>query len=111
MKKALIACLFLPLSPLFLRAQIANNTSLVGTVTDASGGVISGSKVTAVEEETKIAYSATTNAEGYYAITFIKTGTYDITVESNGFKKMTTVGIPVAAEDPARACGALTHRP
>ena len=74
MKRALLACLILPLSPLFLRAQIANNTSLVGTVSDASGGVISGSKVTAVEENTKVQSEAVTNAAGYYSITFIQPG-------------------------------------
>ena len=102
MKKALVYALMILLSPLFLRAQISNKTSLVGTVEDATHSAISGAKVTAVEESTKIVYSATTNAEGYYAITFIKTGTYDITVESAGFKKVTTVGIPVGIDVVAR---------
>src|SRR6202035_5792922 len=69
--RALICCLVLLLSPMLLEAQIANNTSLVGTVVDSSGGVISNSKVIAVEENTKVVSSAVTNAEGYYAITFI----------------------------------------
>ncbi len=89
MKKTLLSCLILLLSPLFLKAQIANNTSLVGTVTDPSGGLVSGGKVTAVEESTKVQSVAITNAYGYYAITFIQPGTYDITVEQSGFKTMT----------------------
>jgi hypothetical protein len=101
-KKALVCYLVLLLSPLFLRAQISNNTSLVGTVTDPTGSAVSGVKVTAVEQATKVKYSATTNGEGYYAITFIKSGAYDVTVELTGFKKATTVGVPVAVDTSAR---------
>ena len=98
MKKALVYCLVLLLSPVFLRAQIANNTSLVGTVLDSTGSTISGAKVTAVETSTKVQYTATTNDAGYYAITFIQPGTYDVTVEQTGFTKVSTVGIPVAID-------------
>ena len=98
MKKTLVCSLVLLLSPLFLRAQIANNTSLVGTVLDASGKTIGGAKVKAVEEATKVMYSATTNAEGYYTISFIQPGIYDVTVEQPGFKQETTVGIPVSVD-------------
>lgn len=102
MKKALVYCLAVLLSPLFLRAQIASNTALVGTVVDATGSAVNGAKVTAVEESTKVSSSAITNAEGYYAITFIKSGTYDITVEQKGFKKVTTTGVIVAIDTSAR---------
>lgn len=102
MKKALMCCFALLLCPLFLRAQIANNTSLVGTVQDATGGAVKGAKVTATEESTKVQYQATTNAEGYYAISFIKPGTYDITAELSGFKKINTVGVPVSIDMAVR---------
>lgn len=102
MKKTLLSCLVLVLSPLSLRAQIANSTSLVGTVSDSSGGVISGSKVTAVEENTKVQSVAVANAEGYYAITFIQPGTYDITVEQSGFKTVTKTGVVVPIDQAVR---------
>ena len=113
MKKALVCCFVFLLSPVFLGAQIANNTSLVGTVLDSSGSVVSGAKVTAVEEATKVTYSGTTNDAGYYAITFIQSGTYDITVEQTGFSKVSTVGVPVAIDLAVRTdfnlkVGALT---
>ena len=75
--------------------QVANNTSLVGTVTDASGLAVSGAKVTAVNVATNDLYSATTNEEGSYSITFIREGTYTITVEHNGFTKSVQQGILV----------------
>ena len=102
MKKALVYCLVLLLSPVFLRAQIANNTSLVGTVLDSTGSAVSGAKVTAVEQATKLQYTATTNESGYYAITFIQGGNYDITVEQTGFSKVTTTGIPVTVNQSVR---------
>ena len=108
MKKALLCSLVLLLSPLFLPAQVANNTSLVGTVTDPSGKSIGNAKVTAVEQTTKVVYGSTTNAEGYYAITFIQPGTYDLTVDHAGFMKVNTVGVPVQVDLAVRTDFALS---
>lgn len=102
MKKIFVCCLVLLLAPLLLRAQISNNTALVGNVSDATGGSVAGAKVTAVEQATKVKYTDTTNNQGYYSITFIKPGTYDLTVEQTGFKKITTVGVPVATDVSVR---------
>ena len=88
-------------------AQIANNTSLVGTVLDSSGAALAGVKVEAVEEGTKFSYSATTNSGGYYAITFIKAGTYDITVRQTGFKTATKTGVPLPNDQAVRTDFAL----
>jgi len=101
LKKALLSFLLL-LCPFFLRAQVANNTSLVGTVTDSSGSVIAGATVTGINEDTKVHYSGTTNAEGYYAIPFIAPGTYDISVEQAGFQKTISKGVTVQLNVAAR---------
>ncbi len=88
-------------------AQIANNTSLVGTVLDASGSALAGAQVKAVETGTKRTYNAQTNASGYYAITFITAGTYDITVQQTGFKTETKVGVPLPNDQAVRTDFAL----
>ena len=75
--------------------QVANNTSLVGTVTDESGKAIVGAKVSAVNEGTGVSYPTTTNDEGYYSIEFILAGVYDISVEQAGFTKVVRKGITV----------------
>jgi hypothetical protein len=85
-----------------LPAQIANNTSLVGTALDSSGAPVAGVKVEAVEESTKVTYTATTNNNGYYSITFINPGTYDITVQQTGFKTETKTGIPLPVDQAVR---------
>jgi hypothetical protein len=85
-----------------VRAQVANNTGLVGTVVDASGSPVADAKVTAVNEETKVKYPGTTNAQGYYAITFILPGTYDLTVEEAGFATLTKTGQILPIDQMAR---------
>lgn len=76
-------------------AQLANTTSLVGNVTDSSGGAVVNAKVTAVETGTQDTYSMTTNEQGYYSKEFPRVGVYDITVEVAGFKKVTKTRILV----------------
>ena len=55
-------------------AQLASQTALVGTVTDSGGLVVPGAQVVAVNTGTKDTYEATTNAEGYYHIPFVRPG-------------------------------------
>lgn len=75
-----------------LWAQIANNTALVGTVTDPSGSVLAGATVTAVNVATNVSYPGITNSEGYYSIPFVPPGTYDINVQMTGFEKVVSKG-------------------
>ncbi|MBV8171610.1 MAG: carboxypeptidase regulatory-like domain-containing protein, partial [Candidatus Eremiobacteraeota bacterium] len=79
-----------------LCGQIATTTSLVGTITDATGQVIPNAKVTATETSTDTVYNATTNDLGYYSIDFVHIGTYRITVTHAGFE--TVIKTDVAVE-------------
>ncbi|MDE1177290.1 MAG: TonB-dependent receptor [Edaphobacter sp.] len=106
--KRFVCCLVLLFTPLLMRAQVANNTSLVGTVSDPSGSVIAGAHVTGVNRDTKVAYSGDTNAQGYYAIPFVAPGTYNVTVEMNGFRKVTSSGVVVQLNFAVRTDFALT---
>jgi len=60
--------------------------SIVGTVSDPSGAILSGAKITATETGTGIARSTVTDAQGYYVIPSVKPADYNITVESQGFR-------------------------
>jgi len=97
--RLLFSCLFLCFS---LSAQVANNTTLVGTVTDANGAVVNGAAVTAVNVATNDTYTGTTNDEGSYTISFIREGVYSITVEHAGFTKLTQKGILVEINKTVR---------
>ncbi|WP_433983322.1 carboxypeptidase-like regulatory domain-containing protein [Tunturiibacter empetritectus] len=88
MNKVLLRiCLMCLLGVSGASAQIANNTALVGTVVDASGSSVVGAQVTATEEATQVKYTATTNSQGYYSITFIKSGVYDLSVEKGDSRR------------------------
>jgi len=78
----------LGLIPSLLHAQVVNAT-LLGTVTDASGGVVANANVTALEQNTGISHAAKTNGSGNYVFPDMPPGTYTITVELAGFKKDT----------------------
>ena len=83
-------------------AQLASQTALVGTVTDGGGGVVPGAQVVAVNAGTKDTYETTTNAEGYYQIQFVRTGTYDMTVTLSGFQTFRVTGVEVANNQVVR---------
>jgi hypothetical protein len=88
-------------------AQLASQTALVGTVTDRDGLVVPGAQVVAVNVGTKDTYEATTNAEGYYHIQFVRTGTYEITVTVAGFQTFKATGVNVATNQVVRTNAAL----
>jgi len=83
-------------------AQLATTTSLVGTVTDSSGKLIPGAKVTATETRTLDKYAATTNGQGNYTFEFVRVGVYNITVEQSGFQRVTETGIVVDINQTVR---------
>ena len=76
-------------------AQLASQTALVGTVTDSADLVVPGAQVVAVNTGTKDTYEATTNADGYYSIQFVRSGTYDITITLAGFQTFKATGVEV----------------
>jgi hypothetical protein len=88
-------------------AQLANQTALVGTVTDTSRAVIPGASVVAVNVGTQDKYETTTNEQGYYNIQFIRIGKYDITVTLSGFQTFKATGIEVGTNQVVRQDAAL----
>ncbi|HEY4683979.1 MAG TPA: carboxypeptidase-like regulatory domain-containing protein, partial [Candidatus Acidoferrales bacterium] len=72
--------------PTDLRAQAQASTGqIVGTVTDASGGVIPGAKVTIANVDTGLKRELTTNDAGQYRAVLLPTGRYEVSVEAGGF--------------------------
>jgi len=63
----------------------AETGTLSGTVTDSTGAVIAGAKVTATNLGTGLARSASTGANGSYTIVDLPPATYQVTVDSGGF--------------------------
>ena len=59
--------------------------SVLGTVRDATGGVIQGAKITLTNLETGITATTTTDANGSYEFPAVKIGLYKVTAEQPGF--------------------------
>lgn len=61
--------------------------TLIGTVTDASGGVVSGASVTVHSDATDTdVRTVTTEANGGFTVTNLPAGTYSVTVQLAGFR-------------------------
>src|SRR3984957_12019887 len=95
--RPLLAVLFLTaISVTSLRAQV-DTGSITGTVTDPSGAVVSGAKVTLTNEGTGTSLSTTTGADGVYEFSPVRIGvyefspvrigTYKLDLSAEGFKK------------------------
>jgi hypothetical protein len=82
-------------------AQITT-ADLVGSITDASGAVLTGVTVTAESASTGLTRKATTDASGNWTITLLPIGTYQLRAEKSGFKAATASNIVLAAGDRLR---------
>ena len=101
--RPMLAVLFLTaISVTSLRAQV-DTGSITGTVTDPSGAVVSGAKVTLTNEGTGTSLSTTTGADGVYEFSPVRIGTYKLDLSAGGFKKeiQTHVVVDVSARVPA----------
>jgi Carboxypeptidase regulatory-like domain len=82
--------------------------TIVGTVTDPSGAVIAGAKVTIVEPATGATREEMTNNQGYFVVTPLKPSTYDLTVNAAGFGPFTQKGVVLQADQNITVNTALT---
>ena len=75
---------------------------ITGLVTDQSGAVVVGARVTVTDTQTNETRSSTTLDSGAYTVGPLRIGTYNVTVERTGFTKEVWKGIIVHAQDRAR---------
>ncbi len=91
-----ISLFLLALQALF--AQVQSGT-IVGTITDQGGAVVSGVQVTLVNDGTKFTRTVITNNAGQYVATSIPTGAYTLSAEMAGFQKLLRTGVQLTAAD------------
>jgi Carboxypeptidase regulatory-like domain/TonB dependent receptor-like, beta-barrel len=111
---ACAALLGAALAPMGGTAQTFRGT-ILGTVTDVSGAVMAGAKVTVRNTQTGLMRTTVTSADGSYAVPELPIGTYAVTVENKGFQTSVTTGVrvDVAAErrvDIVLKPGAVSQR-
>jgi hypothetical protein len=93
-------------SPLPLTAQVLYG-SLVGNVTDETGGGVPGATVTITHRDTGVSREAVTDAGGAYRFPTIQPGTYTMTVKLEGFRTFTRSDIPITLNNVTRADAGL----
>ena len=88
------------LTCLFAFSALAQTSgSLSGTVQDAQGGVLAGAKVMVSDITRNFQLDTTTNSDGTFTFTTLQPGTYTVTIEASGFKKVVKTGITLNAAD------------
>src|ERR1700693_2612000 len=80
------------LVPVFLPAQ-GTGGRILGRVADPSGAVLSGAKVSAVNEATGVNRDTQSSTSGDYGFPDLPVGTYTLTFELTGFKKDIRKGV------------------
>src|SRR6266436_5502009 len=101
---AIVLCLITSLTRL---GGQTTTGSIVGTVSDPTGAVISAANITVTNINTGIAVKTTTDSAGNYVVTPLQVGRYSVTVEAAGFKKSVRSDIPVNVQDRVRVDAAL----
>ncbi len=66
-------------------AQQSANATVSGTVTDSNGALVTGAQVTATQKATGINRHTVTNGSGFFVITNLASGVYELKVRAKGF--------------------------
>src|SRR3984957_14315401 len=97
---------FVLLAAIGLSAQTFRGT-ILGTVTDASGAVLSGAKVTVKNLGTGLERTTETSADGSYSLPELPIGTYTVSVTQAGFQTAVTTGVEVDVASERRVDAAM----
>jgi Carboxypeptidase regulatory-like domain/TonB dependent receptor-like, beta-barrel len=81
--------------------------TVLGEVTDASGGLVPGATVTVTNVATGISLTTTTNERGLYSLPGLRPGDYTVTIELQGFTKFIRAGITLQVAQVLRLDAAL----
>ena len=78
-----------------LAAQSGTSSAISGTVLDSSGATVANAEVKAIEVDTKTTRAEQTDPGGHYLFSQVNPGTYQVTVQTNGFAVSTSAPTPV----------------
>jgi outer membrane receptor protein involved in Fe transport len=106
LRRILITSALLSLGSVLMLAQTDRGT-ITGTVTDASGAVIVGAKVTATNTATGISTETSTSGAGVFTVPQLTVGVYRVAVEQSGFKRFVQEGVTVPLGQTVRVNASL----
>jgi len=76
--------------------------TITGVVTDPTGAVIQGAKVTASNRATGFKQETVTNSDGFYRIDLLPVGAYEVKTEFTGFKQSVNNAVNLSVNDTLR---------
>jgi hypothetical protein len=74
-----------------------------GEITDPSGAIVPGARVTLVDQQKGYQFATTTNSSGRYLFTTVPPGLYSVSAEMQGFEKAEATGITLNVSENATA--------
>jgi len=98
----------------FRSLAFGQNAQLTGIITDNNSALIAGAQITLINVDTSVTRKVVTNADGYYSITFVPPGNYQLSVHAARFKPVTRNEVSINVDQAARIdftleIGALTE--
>jgi hypothetical protein len=72
--------------------------TILGVVSDSSGGVLPGATVTLANPATGFTRSVVSNTHGEYSALFLPTGNYSVSAELTGFKKVSLANVHLGVD-------------
>lgn len=105
----LLSCLMVAalLCPLTSRAQTVTG-SVTGQVTDGSGAAIPNATITALNVDTGVKTTTTSNGSGVYTILFLPIGKYKLSIAASGFSMQTYSTFALEISQTVKLDGHLT---
>jgi hypothetical protein len=92
--------------PSMAAAQAVSGT-LLGNITDSSGGAVPGATITATAADTGVSRNVVSNESGRYIFSSLVNGRYTVTAELQGFKKVVRENVKVDVNTTIRVDMAL----
>jgi hypothetical protein len=95
-----LVVLVLVVSPMTVQTAKADNlyARIQGVVTDPSGAVLAGTKLTATNVGTNISYEAESKSDGGFVFLNLPVGTYKVVATTAGFRTFTATGITLVLD-------------
>src|SRR5262245_13931023 len=88
-------------------AAYAQVATITGRVTDPSGAVVPQATVTAKSADTGVSSVTETTSEGYYTLSTLQPGRYELTVAKQAFVPVRQTGLELTVQQVARLDSAL----
>jgi hypothetical protein len=79
------------------------SATITGTVTDSSGGLVTGAQITITEQQTAISNSTKTTEAGQFTVPYLPAGSYTVSITAPGFSEYKVKDLVVSTGQTVRS--------